>query len=548
MMLQGPGFGKTTAIAAATIGMSLAIGKTYCTAPTHVAVNNFAGRLVEVANRVTDRCNLGRSTANQVRRPLIVRGHKPKDELRAFMHLLESPGELDAIPSSTFSPPSRWQLPLSMAFWLLVALRARAVEGMCPDVPTAIEEMRKRLDGRSELAALRAVATGHIDWPTYQQGAGLAKNDLPMLMGPIAFAADALCTTPALSSQQPYCTFRDTIAKAVAVDEAGSISRPDLYTVWGNTLSPCLLGGDEKQLSPALMTSKEKDGSGNYINRHAPDGKISPLLFFKSTGWPVYRLRVQLRMAKDLFAVCHKEVYSDLPAIYGPGGDINLPHHAIGLKFEAFLRARFNGLAAPPAGTLMPAFIHCEGSFCFKDPTTLSKKNPDQVKIALDLVKDFVTATAVDAGRIVVMSPYKAMVEHIARQRKRPEYATALAKMPEAATADSFQGQEGDIVVVIFGTTVRVGPGFTLDEQRLNVMLSRQRCGLLLVGDVNVAGSMTKEKGAKKGKNKGRNDTVKIIGEEGKVAYVAGGMLYSVHKALWESGRVATVSVEPKKK
>lgn len=45
--------------------------------------------------------------------------------------------------------------------------------------------------------------------------------------------------------------------------------------------------------------------------------------------------------------------------------------------------------------------------------------------------------------------------------------------MPAAATVDSFQGREADIMVVILGITKEVGPGFTVDKNRLNVMFSR---------------------------------------------------------------------------
>lgn len=48
-----------------------------------------------------------------------------------------------------------------------------------------------------------------------------------------------------------------------------------------------------------------------------------------------------------------------------------------------------------------------------------------------------------------------------------------LESMEEAATVDSFQGREGDIVVTIMATTQAVGAGFTTDMNRLNVMLSR---------------------------------------------------------------------------
>ena len=280
----------------------------------------------------------------------------------------------------------------------------------------------------------------------------------------------------------PYNMYKTEEAQAIAVDDAGNISRADLYCVWGNTLLPCLLAVDEKQLSPAVMTTKDRDVQGHYLNRHALDGKISPLLFFKSIGWPIYRLRVQLQMAKGLFELCHANAYSDVPFVYGPGCDVSPSQHAVGVRLEVFLRDRFVALAANPTGRLRPVFINCEGSVCYEDPNTLFKMNKDQVKVSLDLVKDFIAQTEVDASKIIVISPYKANIEYITAQRQLPEYS-ALSKMQPAVTVEPSQGREGDIVIIVMGTTAASGPGFTTDEQRLNVMLSRQRSGLVIVGD-----------------------------------------------------------------
>lgn len=76
-----------------------------------------------------------------------------------------------------------------------------------------------------------------------------------------------------------------------------------------------------------------------------------------------------------------------------------------------------------------------------------------------------------------------------------------LSGMPPAATIDCFQGQEADIVIVVMGTrAINPGPGFTKDPHRLCVLLTRQRCGLVIVGDIDVTGPMEKKK---KGKGEG---------------------------------------------
>ncbi|KAG8672211.1 hypothetical protein FPOAC1_005473 [Fusarium poae] len=115
------------------------------------------------------------------------------------------------------------------------------------------------------------------------------------------------------------------------------------------------------------------------------------------------------------------------------------------------------------------------------------KMGKDQVKIALDLLVEAVKTKKVDPSRVVCISPYAANVGLIEKKRRGCQYE-ALQAMQPTSTVDSFQGQENDIVFVIMGTThPRPGPDFTCNPKRLNVMLSRQKSALVIVGDINVA-------------------------------------------------------------
>lgn len=67
-------------------------------------------------------------------------------------------------------------------------------------------------------------------------------------------AANILCTTPSLSCQDDFNAWKEN------VDEAGNISRPDLYCEWGNTLLPCAM-------VPSNMTRENKiDSDDNNLN------------------------------------------------------------------------------------------------------------------------------------------------------------------------------------------------------------------------------------------------------------------------------------------
>lgn len=548
---QGPGFGKTTALALATLGMAATLGKVYASAPTHVAVDNFAHRLDLVTARVTTRLNQGKQDDDRTHRKLVVRAHKQDEETAAFKHLLQHPHDGDnASRSIGRMGTTKWKLHLSLAYWLLMLIRSPGVRELSPDDSPALHEIQTRIDGIQGFEKLRAVATGSIPWEEYDSGTESKSAEDPIwaMMSSILEAADILCTTPALSNRVPYVHWKNRKAQGIAVDEAANITRPDLYCVWGNTLIPCLLAGDDKQLAPTVMTFDEKDSEGNFVNRLGEQGKISPLEWFKATGWSVYRLRTQLRMARGLFELSHSEVYSDLPFTYGDGCDVTLPAHSLGRELESFIQSKYPNVGSPAPGTLMPVFVHCEGSRCYVDDTTGSKKNPIQAKAALDFLCDFIKSAKLspaDLAKVVIITPYKANLELIAYLRKKPEYR-ALTPMPPAATADSFQGQEGDIAVIVMGTTEQKGPGFTTDERRLNVMLSRQKNGLIIFGDINVTTCIHGDngKGKAKGKGKGRVKTkagkevkFQVEGPTGEKHWTRAMMLRNVYKKLYDARR-----------
>jgi hypothetical protein len=113
--------------------------------------------------------------------------------------------------------------------------------------------------------------------------------------------------------------------------------------------------------------------------------------------------------------------------------------------------------------------------------------------------------------------------------------------MPPASTVDAYQGREKPIVVVIMGTAhPKPGPGLTTNQRRLCVMLTRQKCSLVIVGDCDVGGPYS-EKGGKKGKGakKAKESKFKVETVTGEQAFVDGKKLQGVHRDLLRAGRVA---------
>ncbi|KAH7013418.1 hypothetical protein EDB80DRAFT_835476 [Ilyonectria destructans] len=135
------------------------LGKIYGSRPTHVAVENFSARLGFITASVTNRYNKGKKAddPSRARRLLVIRGNKISDEVEALFNLLKNPRIGNAAaPHRWWTPPSKWTMHLSLAFWFLVLLRSPSVQELHPDDSVAIFKLRDTIDKRDDLARLRA--------------------------------------------------------------------------------------------------------------------------------------------------------------------------------------------------------------------------------------------------------------------------------------------------------------------------------------------------------------------------------------------------------
>ena len=215
----------------------------------HLATDNFANRLHKVTQTATDRLNRNKpiSDRSRARRALIVRGYKPVDEVAALFNILKDTTAGDnAAPTENWFGGSTWKLHLSATYWVLVMLRSPVVPPLHEDDALALHEGRRWLDGQAKFDRLRDLATCKISWEEYSRGEMVRKPVLQGILNNIWDNATVLCLTPALSTMKPFVWLKNERVQGIAVDEAGNISRPDLYRAWGNTLLPCVLAGDEK--------------------------------------------------------------------------------------------------------------------------------------------------------------------------------------------------------------------------------------------------------------------------------------------------------------
>lgn len=191
-------------------------------------------------------------------------------------------------------------------------------------------------------------------------------------------------------------------------------------------------------------------------------------------------------MAVGLFNWEAKELYTKTNLTYADHCAVNRPEFAAAHICEKLIRSRFPTASAPPPGQFLPFFVHCQDARVYVDQRTGSRQCPGQVDISLAFAVRLVKG-GVKPSQITVFSPYATNVQLVVKHRKLSRYA-ALTGMEPASMVDAFQGRENDIIIVnCMGTTfLTPGPGCTTDSHRLKVLLTRRRCGLVVVGDFNI--------------------------------------------------------------
>jgi len=126
--------------------------------------------------------------------------------------------------------------------------------------------------------------------------------------------------------------------------------------------------------------------------------------------------------------------------------------------------------------------------------------NPAEADAVIDVLRHLrVERRGVKKPTLAILSPYASQVTLLERRlaaafqselaEVRAGFATVRQGMGYVGTVDSFQGSEADVVVVsLVRNNARVGAGalgFLRERRRMNVMLSRAKHKLVLVGSLS---------------------------------------------------------------
>ena len=289
------------------------------------------------------------------------------------------------------------------------------------------------------------------------------------------------CTTTAAAKYVQ--TIHSASPGVLLVEEAGEILESHILTALGQQTEQMILIGDHKQLRPKAHfdLSVEKD-DGYDLNR-----SLFERLMLR--GYPHQVLSQQHRMRPEISSLVRQLTYPDLTDAPSTKSRPNL----LGFQDNLIFLNHENLEDETP------------DVFDLKDGNaTSSKCNNFEALMTLRCVR-YLGQQGYGTDKLVVLTPYVAQLRllfdvlamendpvlndldsyDLVRAGLMPAATANMQKRPiRISTIDNYQGEESDIVVVsLTRSNPRGDIGFMSSPERLNVLLSRARNALVLIGN-----------------------------------------------------------------
>ncbi|KAF4948840.1 hypothetical protein FSARC_13634 [Fusarium sarcochroum] len=291
------------------------------------------------------------------------------------------------------------------------------------------------------------------------------------------------CTTTAAAMYQSIIETANP--DVILVEEAGEILEAHIITAMSASVKQLILIGDHKQLRPKVNNYKltKEKGEGYDLN-------VSLFERLVGQGRDFTALEEQHRSHPEISQYPRMLAYPELK---------NMP--------STFDRAPIRGLKS------RVTFVHHErpedtmdGVGERRDPTAkASKRNPHEALMVLKMIR-FLSQNGYKTENMVVLTPYLGqlfLLKETLRKETDPYLndldshdlvragliTQAAAKVNKKSlrlsTIDNYQGEECDIVIVSLTRSNESGDiGFLSARERLVVLLSRARNGMILFGNM----------------------------------------------------------------
>ncbi len=269
----------------------------------------------------------------------------------------------------------------------------------------------------------------------------------------------------------------------ILVEEAGEILESHILTAMGPNTKQLVLIGDHQQLRPKVNNynlSVEK-GDGYDLNRSLFERLVL-------SGFPHTTLRQQHRMCPEISSLVRHLTYPDL--VDAPSTTSREPLRGL-QKRVVFIKHEKQELASHIADR------RDQGA-------SVSKQNLYEAELVKKVVK-YLAQQGYGTSDQVVLTPYLGQLGLLRRELAKdndpvlndpdsfdlikagmvsPASASQTKRPLHLSTVDNYQGEESDVVVISLTRSNPDGDiGFMVSPERLNVLLSRARKALIIIGN-----------------------------------------------------------------
>ena len=215
--------------------------------------------------------------------------------------------------------------------------------------------------------------------------------------------------------------------------------------------------GDQKQLGPIVLHPKAQE-TGMKVSLFERMLKLYPEL--------LNLLITQYRMHEEIIKFPSMEFYD------------NKIENDPSIKNR--INEKFNSKFNWPNNPIPLIFIHVNGKEKVIQ-SGKSKQNEEEAKI-VSLYIDKLVSLGIEFNNIGIITPYAAQKILIHKQLKL-KYKNTIGNL-KISSVDGFQGREKDFIIL---SNVRSNKenniGFLKDFRRLNVSITRARCGMIIIGN-----------------------------------------------------------------
>lgn len=282
-------------------------------------------------------------------------------------------------------------------------------------------------------------------------------------------------------------------AGVLLVEEAGEVLEAHILSCLTDNIKQVIMIGDHKQLRPKVNTYSftVESGRGHDFNRSLFERLILG-------GLPFSTLELQHRMRPEISTIIRKLIYPSLrddkvvlsyPNVMGLQKNLCFVNHS---KLEG------------------------NGNMLQTGDDGLSKVNLFEAKMVCSIA-NYLIQQGYGPSELVILTPYLGQLatirEELSKQRnlkaklgkrdvadllRAGEDAVSSASMSaiRIATVDNFQGEEANVVLLsLVRSNGRGDIGFLRESERVNVMLSRARHGMIIIGNANTLTRANSSKG-----------------------------------------------------